>query len=254
MIAVRELTRAFDSGHGVFDLEFELGGGVVALVGENGAGKSTTFKLLTGMLRPTKGTIAILGRELWEGANLYELKRDIGYLPSEDYLVEELTGRENLEYCSYVRTGDRAAYRALAREIELLGAGRALDKPFRSCSAGERHKLQIIASLVTRPRILLWDEPGEGLDVASAAGLGEIMRTYDAPGRLLFLSSHRLELVEELCAEALILRDGRLVGRVAAPKRSELTAHLTRALLSAPAPERPAKSRGGARQRSRKSP
>ena len=123
------------------------------------------MRLLVGLLMPDRGRILIDGKDLWEYPHLLELKRDLGFLPNEHYFFAKLTGRENLEYLSLLKTGDRDAWRALDGIGRRLDMEEPLQRPFADYSTGMRKKVQLMGALIGDPAILVLDEPMGGLDV-----------------------------------------------------------------------------------------
>jgi ABC-2 type transport system ATP-binding protein len=223
MLKVTRLTKYYGKKIGIEDINFQLEKGIAGFLGENGAGKTTTIKLIMGLLHPGEGTIEIMGKNLWKGDNFHLLKRHIGFLPNEDYLYPRLSGRENLEYVSFLKTNSQESYLKLDKEIDAFGLREALDVPFGGYSTGMKRKLQMLASLIGEPEILIWDEPHNGLDVLSNIKMKALLMEYSRGGRLIFFSSHIIEMVKEICSSVIIIHKGHLAEVVRDIKDKDLT-------------------------------
>jgi ABC-2 type transport system ATP-binding protein len=179
-------------------------GEVFGFLGPNGAGKSTTIRLLLHLIRPTAGTAEIMGIPVDDVARAH---KHIGYVPGDVALWPQLTGAEALHLLGNVSGGVDEAYRdELVRRLDLDPSRR-----IRSYSKGNRQKVALIAALMTQPDLLLLDEPTSGLDPLMEAEFQELVREASARGQTVFLSSHLLDEVEDICDRVGILRAGRLV-------------------------------------------
>ena len=185
-------------------------GSFYGFLGENGAGKSTTISMLTGVLEPTSGEMRVLGLRPGD-----ELKRRIGVVPDGLLLFDRLTGREHLIFVArlYGLSRDEAAARAgeLLEAMELATDARKLVADY---SFGMRKKLALAAALIHGPELLFLDEPFEGIDAVAKASLTALLADLVARRRLtVFLTSHVLEVVERLCDQVGIIHRGRLVAQ-----------------------------------------
>jgi ABC-2 type transport system ATP-binding protein len=210
-LEIRHLTKRFQGVTAVDDVSFTLSSGdVLGYVGPNGAGKSTTVKMIIGLLEPSAGQI------LWDGRSILEdppaFQRRIGYVPEEPNLYPYLSGREYLQLTGRLRG---IARRALEEKIEaflrLFSLWDDRDCPVSSYSKGMRRKILLSAALLHDPELLILDEPLSGLDVTTMLALRDLLHELAAEGRLVFYSSHVLEVVEKISARVLILRNGRVV-------------------------------------------
>ena len=211
-IETQELTRRFGAQAAVDGIDLRVPrGSFYGFLGENGAGKSTTISMLTGVLAPTSGRMRVLDADPAHAA----LKRRIGVVPDGLLLFDRLTGREHLVFVArlYGLGREEGGRRAdeLLEAMELLGEGRKLIADY---SFGMRKKLALAAALIHGPELLCLDEPFEGgAAVAKAsliARLGDLVRR----GRLtVFLTSHVLEVVERLCDRVGVIHGGRLVAQ-----------------------------------------
>ena len=209
MIAVRGLTKLYGSLVAVEDLSFEVAPGeVLGLVGPNGAGKTTTLRSLVGIVRPTRGSISIGGRDL--DRDPVGAKRQLAFMPDEPRLFDYLTVEEHLRFTGrlYDVRDAEARIPALLRELELAEKAGALPDEL---SRGMKQKLAIACGLLHEPKSLLFDEPLTGLDPAGMRRMKQTIVERARQGAAVILSSHLLHLVEEVCTRVLVIHRGRLV-------------------------------------------
>ncbi|MBI4943312.1 MAG: ABC transporter ATP-binding protein [Actinobacteria bacterium] len=185
------------------DLEVQPGE-VFDFLGPNGAGKTTTIRLLLSLLRPTAGRAWVMGVPV---EDVVRAHRHLGYVPGEVALWPQLTGAETLELLGNVAGGVDTALRDELVERFQLDPGLRV----RAYSKGNRQKVMLVAAFMTRPDVLLLDEPTAGLDPLMEAEFQALVREAAAQGRTVFLSSHLLDEVEDVCTRVAILREGRLV-------------------------------------------
>jgi ABC-2 type transport system ATP-binding protein len=187
-------------------------GSFYGFLGPNGAGKSTTIKCLTGLLRPTAGTIRILGRDPEREA--VEVKRRVGVMPEDLAIFDRLTGGENLAFVARVHGLGRATFEQRASELlELLELADAASALAADYSHGMRKKLSLAMALLPSPRLLFLDEPFEGIDAISSRQLKRFLLEFTGRGGTVFLTSHVLEIVERLADHVGIIHQGRLVAQ-----------------------------------------
>ncbi|MDQ1510055.1 MAG: type transport system ATP-binding protein [Actinomycetota bacterium] len=202
-LSVTRLTKRFGSRLAVDDLTLEVPAGVVAgFVGPNGAGKTTTMAMLLGLVRPTAGTGTVLG---------YPLDQPARYLPHVGALIETpafypaLSGARNLEVFAIVGRHDPDRIPAL---LELVGLEDRGDDPFRSYSLGMKQRLGIAAAMLGDPRLLILDEPSNGLDPQGMREMREIITRVAADGRTVLVSSHVLSELEQICDWLIMIERG----------------------------------------------
>jgi ABC-2 type transport system ATP-binding protein len=179
-------------------------------LGPNGAGKSTTIRMLTGLLAPTSGQIRVLGRDVT--SEPLEVKRRIGVVPEDLNLFERLTGAEMLTFTA--RMYGLQKMEIAERTRELLSLMELDDEPKKlivEYSHGMKKKLSLACALIHRPEILFLDEPFEGIDAIASRTLKDLLSRLTARGLTVFLTSHVLEIIERLCADIAIIREGKLV-------------------------------------------
>jgi ABC-2 type transport system ATP-binding protein len=185
------------------DLAVEQGE-IFGFLGPNGAGKSTTIRLLLHLIRPTAGRAEIMGVPADDVARAHP---HVGYVSGDVALWPQLTGAEVLHLLGNLSGGVDAAYRDELLQRLSLDPSRRI----RTLSKGNRQKVALVAALMHRPAVLLLDEPTAGLDPLMEAEFQQIMREAAARGQTVFLSSHILDEVEDICTRVAILREGRLI-------------------------------------------
>jgi len=200
------LTKDYGQGRGLFDLDLEVAAGeVFGYLGPNGAGKTTTIRLLMDMIRPTRGRAEVFGVDCQ--AKPVEVKRLVGYMPGELPQFGGLRGREVVSYVAGLRGGvDSGRIGALAGRLDL-----DLGRRFREYSRGNKQKLGLVLALMHEPRLLILDEPTSGLDPLNQQEFHLMVDEARARGATVFLSSHVLSEVEQICQRVGIIRQGRLV-------------------------------------------
>jgi ABC-2 type transport system ATP-binding protein len=202
------LSKSYGRMEAVRDLTLFVGSNcLTGFLGRNGAGKSTTIKMLLGMVRPTAGYGKVLGRRIDDPAESVEIRRQVAYV-SEDkrlygYMTVEQTIRFTSSFYADWRT-DRVA--ALLRKFEV-----PLDRKVKSLSKGMRTKLALLLALARRPKLLILDEPSEGLDPIGVEQLLECLVAQSSEGTSVFFSSHQIEEVERIADRVCIVERGRLL-------------------------------------------
>ena len=191
----------------VDDVSFELQSGVVfGFLGPNGAGKTTTIRMLVGLIRPTAGSVTICG---------YDIRRDfekamrcIGCIVETPDLYRFMSGRENLEHFARMLG---AGNDDIERVANIVGLGHRLDQRVREYSLGMRQRLGIAQALLGHPKVLILDEPANGLDPAGIREIRGLLRELAATGMSVFVSSHQLAEIELMCDRVAIIHKGRIL-------------------------------------------
>ena len=193
---------------GVQDLTFSVQRGeVFGLLGLNGSGKTTTIKLLLGLLRADAGRLEVLGKPMPDRSVL----AGVGYLPEAGYLSRHLTGRENLSLLACLSGVDLAARAGkVSKMLEQVGLQRAADRRVGDFSKGMMQRASIAQALVHDPELLLLDEPLSGLDPLATGEMRELIVWLKARGKTVLLSSHDIAEVARVCDRVAILSRGRL--------------------------------------------
>lgn len=200
------LTKDYGAGRGLFELELQVAPQeVFGYLGPNGSGKTTTIRLLMGLIFPTRGSAYIFGLDCVRDA--VAVKRKVGYLPGDVPDFGSLRGGEIVAYLGGMRGGvDRGRVRSLCERFDL-----DLGRRFREYSTGNKQKLAIVLAFMHRPELLILDEPTAGLDPLNQQEFYALLREACDEGAGVFLSSHVLSEVEHVCDRVAILRAGHLV-------------------------------------------
>jgi len=209
LIAVNELTKLYGDVTAVRKLSFNVSAHeVLGLVGPNGAGKTTTLRCIGGIIAPTGGSVAVAGHDMKDDA--IPAKRALAFIPDEPHLFDYLTVEEHLRFIARLYGVADADSRIppLLAELELVEKRRALPGEL---SRGMRQKLAIACGLLHEPSVLILDEPLTGLDPAGIRRMRETIAARARAGTAVILSSHLLNLVEELCTKLLVIRRGECV-------------------------------------------
>jgi ABC-2 type transport system ATP-binding protein len=211
MIKLDHVTKRYGTKTAVLDLSLDIPAGeLFAFLGPNGAGKTTTIKMLCGLLFPTTGTVSVGGHDLrTDGDRARQL---LSYVPDLPFLYEKLTGREFLHFIAdmYGLPPEPGRQR-VAAVIELFHLREFVDDLTERYSHGMRQRTVFAAALVHEPKVLIVDEPTVGLDPKSVRDLKRLLRRQADEGTTVFLSSHSLDVVEQLADRIAIVDRGRLV-------------------------------------------
>ncbi len=209
-IQTRGLGRQFAGKWAVRDLDLAVRPGeLYGFLGQNGAGKTTTLRMLTGLLQPSAGTLQIAGLDHLRGSRA--LKQRLGFLPDTPPLYDYLTGRQYVALVASLWHTDRARRdERCERLFALLDLASVADDLCKGYSHGTRKKLHLAAVLTTAPQVLLLDEPTTGLDPLSTRRLKELLREQCRAGTTVMLSTHVLDVAEQICDRVGILHRGTL--------------------------------------------
>ncbi len=213
MLIVRKLVKTYPKSDrvAVDNISFSVRPGeIFGFLGQNGAGKSTTIKCLTGILPFDSGEIKICGHDIVKDP--IKAKMCMGYVPDNHSVYEKLTGREYVNYVAdlYKVPTDLRRER-LDRFAKLFKLEFAIDRQIKSYSHGMKQKICIIAALIHEPKLWVLDEPMMGLDPQSTAEIIAHMREHCANGNTVFFSSHNLDLVKKLCHRVAIINEGKII-------------------------------------------
>lgn len=208
-LEVMNLSKNFSSFKAVDDVSFTIEKGeIFGFLGPNGAGKTTTIKMLSGLLQTDSGTINIGGYNLAEDP--LSCKKITGYIPDRPYLYEKLTGRELLQFIASLYNLSREEFEKCHRYLELFDLTEWQDHLIESYSHGMRQKLIMTSVFMLDSPLIIVDEPMVGLDPKSAKIVKELFKQHARRGNTVFLSTHSLEIAEELCNRIGIILKGRL--------------------------------------------
>jgi ABC-2 type transport system ATP-binding protein len=210
MIELTNVTKQYDNTTVVEPLNLQIKAGeIVGIIGHNGAGKSTTMKMIAGLVEPTTGEVRVMGRDIHrEGV---KVKQQIGYLSEESPLYEAMTAQQYLLFFSELYRMPRQ--KALARIDQLLHSLDLVDKNKLTgqFSKGMKRKTAIARALLHDPSLLILDEPNSGLDPLTSFFIINYLRTLRREGKTILLSAHNLFHVETICDRVAIIKNGKML-------------------------------------------
>lgn len=205
-LTIEHLTKHFQEFVAVDDLNFTAEQGeIFGLIGQNGAGKTTTFRMILNLIAPSSGSIK------WEDESVHTLNRDwVGYLPEERGLYPKMAVEDQLLFFGQLRGTSKRTLKLEINEwlerFELTDKRKVLTE---TLSKGNQQKVQLIASLIHKPHLLILDEPFSGLDPVNAGLLKNAIVALKKQGTVIIFSSHRMDHVEELCDHICLLKQGK---------------------------------------------
>ncbi|WP_395396895.1 ABC transporter ATP-binding protein [Novosphingobium sp. BL-8A] len=213
IVTVRNVTKTFGEKIALDDVSFTIPGGqICGLLGPNGAGKTTLFRLLMGILKASSGILEVAGLDAFE--ERVAVKRLIGFLPDEPVFYSYISGRELLELSAGMHGLDPNEamdwIEPIARRLRLLDD---LDAYAEDYSRGMKKKLGLLLALLHQPRLLVLDEPTNGLDVESTHLFYDLIEECAAAGTTVLFSTHLMDHVSRLCSHAVIVNEGRLIAQ-----------------------------------------
>lgn len=210
MLEVRSLSKRYSGIAAVEDVSFSIAPGeILGYLGANGAGKSTTVKMLTGLIEPSAGEILFRGENVVRDMKAYQSR--IGYVAEEAHLYPHLSGREYLQLSGRLHGMRRAELEPRMDELlRLFGLWEDRHAPLTAYSKGMRQKVLLSSALLHDPELLILDEPFSGLDVNAAMVLRSLLRALAGQRKMVLYSSHVLEVVEKVATTVLILKKGRV--------------------------------------------
>ena len=211
MLEARSLTKYYGPLPALRDASFVAKPGqILGYLGPNGSGKSTTVRMLVGLMEPSNGDV------LWKGQSIFKdlpgYRKQLGYVPEEPFLYTHLTAPEYLRLVGGLRgVEDKVLETKIERFLELLGLEDDKYSTLSAFSKGMRQKVLLASALLHNPELIILDEPFSGLDVAAALMLRNVIRSLADEGRTILMSSHVIEVVEQMCTDVVILSDGNVV-------------------------------------------
>jgi len=212
MIKAINLTKKFKDFMAVDHINIEVPKGqIFGFLGPNGAGKTTTIRMLTGTLKPTEGKIEILGLDLKK--HEIEIKRRIGVVPDEPRIYSHLKGYEYLEFVMDIyKINNKETHQRIEELSKAFGVN-YLEKLISDLSHGMKQKLILISVLMRKPEVIFLDEPTVGLDAKSAKILKELLKNYSKQSTTIFLTTHILEIAENMCEVIAIINNGKIIAQ-----------------------------------------
>lgn len=209
IVEAYSLTKLYGIVIGVNDVDIELGPGVHGLLGPNGAGKSTLLKLIMGQLRPSEGSISVLGERPWSNPSLF---KRVGYSPEQDVFYSFLSGYEFVRSLALLSGLDASTARKRTEEsLELVGATDFMHRKIAGYSKGMRQRVKVAQALVHQPEFLVLDEPMTGTDPVGRRELMDLVIRLGQEGRSVLVSSHVLHEVQAMTEEFLLIYGGRVL-------------------------------------------
>lgn len=211
MLEIKNLTKTFNNFKAVDDISLSINtGDLFGFLGPNGAGKTTTIKMIVGLYSPTSGSITVNGFNTKK--NHIEVKRVLGYIPDQPFLYDKLTGKEFLKFSAGLYDIDvKTAKLKIDDLVDLLKIGDWLNKRTEEYSQGMRQRITIASALLHDPKLIVIDEPMVGLDPQSAHIIKKVFKEKVKEGATIFMSTHSLNIVEEICNRVGIINKGKII-------------------------------------------
>lgn len=208
-ILLDHISKWYGSIVGLNDVSIAISGGVTGILGMNGAGKSTLFKLLTGKLKPSQGTVRLFGIDPWQSTSPFGR---IGYVSESEKMYDWMTGLEFVSTMARLHGMTREeSVKESERVIEFVGMSDAMNKRIGKYSKGMRQRIKIAHALVNDPELIVLDEPLQGCDPLARTTIMNVIRELGAQGRTVLVSSHILQEIERITEQIVILHRGRLL-------------------------------------------
>ena len=209
VIAADHLSKWYGQVIGLNDVSLSVPPGITGLLGPNGAGKSTFMKLVTGQLKPSKGSLTVLGQPIWNNPSLYAR---LGFCPEQDAFYERMTGLEWVTaLVSLNGVGESAAREMSARALEAVGLSDAADKKIGAYSKGMRQRVKLAQALAHDPELLILDEPLSGMDPLVRRRTIRLIKDWGRSGKSVLVSSHILHEIESMTSNILLINQGRIL-------------------------------------------
>ncbi|PGV49556.1 ABC transporter ATP-binding protein [Bacillus sp. AFS037270] len=206
VIEINNLTKTYGKSRGITDISFHVEQGeIFGFIGPNGAGKSTTIRTLLSLIYPTSGSATIFGKDCIQFAP--EIKKEIGYLPSEVFYYDNMKVKDLLKYsASFYKKDCSKRIKELAEIMDL-----DLNKKIDDLSLGNKKKVGIVQGLLHEPKLIILDEPTSGLDPLMQQKFFELLEEENKKGATILFSSHILSEVQRLCNRVAIIKEGKIV-------------------------------------------
>ncbi len=209
IVSTEHVSKWYGQVIGLNDVTLTVSPGIVGLLGPNGAGKSTFMKLVTGQLKPSKGSISVLGEPIWRNPALYFR---IGFCPEQDAFYDRMTGLEWVTTLVGLNgVGETAAREKARRALEEVDLLDAADKKIGAYSKGMRQRVKLAQALAHDPELLILDEPLAGMDPIARRRTIRLIREWGRAGRNVMVSSHILHEIESMTSSILLINQGRIL-------------------------------------------
>ena len=205
IIVIDQLKKSYGKIQAVNGISMSVEHGeIFGFLGPNGAGKTTTIRCMLDVIRPTRGTIRVLGLDAQR--DKLELHQHIGYLPGDVHLPGQMTGRQIINYFSRLQGSEPVLLKDLVARFDV-----EMKRPLKGYSKGMRQKIGIVLAFMCDPQVLILDEPTSGLDPLLQKVFNEFLLEEQARGKTIFMSSHIMSEVEKVCHRIAVIRKGELV-------------------------------------------
>jgi len=209
VVALDHVSKWYGQVIGLNDITLAVPPGVTGLLGPNGAGKSTFMKLITGQLKPSKGSVLVLGAAAWENPSLYF---HLGFCPEQDAFYDRMTGAEWVAALIGLNGVRADAARAMAaRAIELVDLVEVAGKKIGAYSKGMRQRIKLAQAIAHEPELLILDEPLSGMDPIARRRTMRLIKEWGRSGRSVIVSSHVLHEIESMTSNILLINQGRII-------------------------------------------
>jgi ABC-2 type transport system ATP-binding protein len=209
VVTTDHLSKWYGQVIGLNDITVNLGSGVTGLLGPNGAGKSTLLKLITGQLKPSKGSLQVLGESVWGNPAIF---RRLGLCPEQDAFYDRMTGLEWLTALLRLQGyGDDAARKLALGALDQVDMSGAAGKRIGAYSKGMRQRVKLAQAIAHSPELLILDEPLSGMDPLARRKTIRLLRDWAASGKNVIVSSHVLHEIEALTSNILLMHNGRVL-------------------------------------------
>jgi ABC-2 type transport system ATP-binding protein len=211
MIELENLSKSYRGIPAISNISFRVNAGeVVGYLGANGSGKSTTVKIITGLLQPNEGRVLFRGKNIRD--DLMSFRAALGYVPEEAHLYTYLSGIEYLQLVGRLRGLEERLMQIKAHKLmQLLGLESWRHSPISMYSKGMKQRVLIAAALLHDPQLLIFDEPLSGLDVLSSRLFKDLLLELTAAGKAILYISHVLEVVEQICHRVVVIAKGKIL-------------------------------------------
>lgn len=206
IIKTNKLTKTYNGNRGINDIDLDVKEGeIFGFIGPNGAGKSTTIRTLLNFIYPTSGSAEILGKDCVKESS--EIKKYVGYVPSEVNFYSDMKAGDIIDYAASFYPG--CDEERISKLCTTFGVER--NKRMRELSLGNKKKIAIVQALISRPKLIILDEPTNGLDPLMQSRLFEVLTEENKNGTTIFFSSHNLSEIQKFCHRVAIIREGRII-------------------------------------------
>ena len=210
MVEVEKLIKKYGNFTAVNEISFNVKKGeIFGLIGPNGAGKTTTLRVLSTLLKVTRGKVTISGRDLEKEPE--KIRKIISYLPEDAGAYKNLTGREYLEFMAKFFDGAKKTNKIVNKGVKIASLGERIDAKIDTYSKGMKRRLLVGRALMINPKLAILDEPTSGLDVINAREVRQLIKEYARSGTTILLSSHNMLEVDFLCDRISLIDDGVIV-------------------------------------------